>query len=295
VKLFELSQEGSPDKALRGAGIKRIYRDDVDSTVQYVSAITGISVDEFKMLGSSGKVPSSGDIDLAVPVTRYNPEQIHQRLISSLGADYVMYNKGTRVGSYAVPIAGKTSNGRVQVDLMYVSNPDWAAFSYFSAGDKSQYKGVVRNMLLSAVAATINEEGTDHFIYDDNSNQLIARVGRSFDVGVGVKRVFQYRPKKQNGLGYLSSMKSVDSQELKQHYPNMNFDSSQSIIDDPEKVCELLFGKDVHPSDIETTEQVLSLISVKFDSERKHQIFALAKENLKSKMGKINIPTFDES
>jgi len=184
-----------------------IRQEDIPSTIEFVSKQTGVVFTDLHPLGSVGKVPVSGDIDLAISNRTYNSAWIHSRLEEKVGESNCVYNRGTGVCSYAVPICGSAKNGLTQVDLMFVDNIDWAKFAYFS-DPNSKYKGAVRTMLLMGIVATMNSNGIDYFRYDD-SGQLLVRAGSTFDLNRGIRRIFQYRPKRKNGSGYLKSMLTV--------------------------------------------------------------------------------------
>lgn len=276
--------------ALKDAGVGRIKREDIPATVQLVSQITGIPTEDLHPLGSVGKMPDSGDIDLGVETGKYDPEEVHQRMCAELGEDLCTYNKGTKVASYAFPIAGDKSKGLVQVDLMYVDNPQWATFSYHSPGADSQYKGAIRAMLLMGVAATYQEPGTDHFEFDPNTGEIIIRAGRTLDLNKGLRRIFQYRPKDKKGTKYLKTMKTITPAEFKEMFPDVEVHGDEIVIDDPKKILTILFGPGVKPKDVHTAEQTIALIKDKFDEERQAAIFQKAAERARSVVDKMDIP-----
>lgn len=276
--------------ALRDAGIQRIKREDIPATVQLVSQITGIPVEDLHPLGSVGKTPDSGDIDLGVDANKYDAEELHKRMCAEVGEERCVYNKGTKVASYAFPVAGDESKGLVQVDLMYTPNPQWATFSYHSAGQDSKYKGAVRSLLLMGVAATYQEPGTDHFDFDPNTGEILIRAGRTLDLNKGLRRIFQYRPKSKKGDKYLKTMKTITIDEFKDMFPDIEVRGEDVVIDDPNKVLLVLFGKGVKPKDVSTAEQVIELIKSKFDEERQEQIFRKAAERARSVADKIDLP-----
>lgn len=287
-QLFRLNEGGF---ALKEAGVKSINRDDIPATLTYISRITGIPENDLHPLGSVGKKEQSGDIDIAINVNKYSPEQTHDEMVNALGQENSTFNKGNNIGSYAVPIRGDEQNGRVQTDLMFTQKTDWAKFAYHSPDEEeSKYKGAVRTILLRAVAAALQERGTDHFEYDKNG-ELIVRAGRTIDMNRGLRRIFQYRPKKKRGEGHVKQMKSISAEEFKQLFPDVQIKDGNIIIDDPRKVVTILFGSGVKPKDVETTEQVMDLIKSKFDQEKQDQIFDRARKALRDieKKG-IDIP-----
>lgn len=280
MKLNDLKNLTEGGKALSKAGVGRISKSDIKPTIDLVAKTTKIPVSDLHALGSVGKVESSGDIDLAVDISKHQPEQIHAKMVKLVGEDNSVFNKGTKIGSYSVPIAGDAKKGLVQVDLMFVDNVDWAKFAYFSAGDKSKYKGKIRTILLSSVASSLNEKGKDVFKYDKNGD-LLVRVGRGIELSKGLIRLMKMRPlKKGSTTEYLKSMKSVSLDDIKKAHPELEFSNDTAIIDNPKQVVELLFGKGVTPNDVETAEQVLKLINAKFDKKQRDLIFHIAKQRL---------------
>ena len=268
--------------ALKAVGVTRINKADVPATIQYLSKLSGIPTSDMNPLGSTGKSSTSGDIDVAINISKYNPQQVHDMMAKKLGADHSSFNKGTHVGSYAVPIAGDVKNGLVQVDFMFVPNTEWAKFSYHSAGDKSKYKGVVRTLLLRSVASILDEKGTDMFAYDPKTNDLMIRIGRTMDMNTGIRRIIQLRPKKKSGEGYLSTMKTVTMDELEAAYPGLDFSGvgKYATIDKPEDALKVMFGFAVKPDDVDSAEQVVQLIK-RLPKDKQTKVFQKATENLK--------------
>jgi hypothetical protein len=268
---------------MRGEDVIRVNRLDIPTTIQCVSVISSVPINDLHPLGSTGKNPTSGDIDLGIDITKYDPEEIHRVMVTKLGAHRATYNKGTKVGSYAIPIAGDERNGLVQVDFMYVPNIEWAKFSYYSAGEASNYKGVIRTLLLRSVASSLEDNETDMFAYDPKTNDLMIRIGRTMDMNTGIRRIIQFRPKKKSGVGYLSTMKSVSMDELESTFPGLNFDKYKDYItiDDPTEALKVMFGFLVEPFQVETAEQVMSLIKT-LPEKTANRILIKARENILS-------------
>lgn len=263
----------SQGKALSNLNIISIPKEKVQAVLDYVSDVSGIPVEDLHTIGSAGKSDISGDLDVAVDTDKYTPFRIHDRMIKKLGDDYGVYNKGTRVGSYAISVSD-TEDWRVQVDLMFVDNVEWAKFSYFSAGDKSEYKGAVRAVLLAAVAASLEEKGIDAIHYEDDL--LTVRVGRGIDMATGMKRLFQMRPNKKYGGGRVKSLKNVSPEEIRQMFPDIEFDDGEITINDPHQVVQILFGPGTRPSNVDTAEEVLELIN-RFPTGKRNKILNIAK------------------
>ena len=155
---------------------QRINRADVDPTLAWLEKVTGLDHVDFK-LGSTGLKDTSGDLDIAV-----NPESISkEELVKNLLA-WVKQNKpdedpkqwikksGISV-HFKTPINGDESLGFVQTDFMF-GNPDWLKFFYRADAD-SQYKGMIRNVLLSSLAKAANLKINDKGLFSRDSNELV--------------------------------------------------------------------------------------------------------------------------
>lgn len=288
MKLVDL-YEKTGGAATAEEGTIRIKKSDIAPTITHFSKLTGIPARHLHKIGSTGKMDTSGDIDLAVDINEYPIDTIHARLVRKLGDDACTPNKGTGVYSYAVPIKGDKNKGLVQIDLMFTPNTEWAKFSYHSEGTGSKYKGAIRTILLSAVAAAINKQGTDHFEYDEDGSMTV-RVGRSLDLNQGLRRIFQFRPPRKDGKGLTKTLKSISVDEFKAQFPNVKVNGGQLIIDDPTKVLKVMFGGQTSPDDVRTAEQVLQLIKRKFSEEEQERIFTIAKSRTKPLVGKMRLP-----
>lgn len=287
MKLNDLKYLKEGGAALKSKNVIRIAKNDIPATIKHVSQISGVPTKDMYPVGSVGKTDTSGDIDLAIDVRKHDPERLHQKMLDALGGeDFGVFNRGTKVGSYAVPIKGRGKQ-MVQVDFMFVRNPIWAQFAYFSAGDKSKYKGAVRAVLMSSVASSLDEKGKDVFHYD--GDDLIVRVGRGIDPSLGLKRLFQMRPRKKSGEGYVKTPKRVTPEEIRAAYPDLEFEGSDLVIDDPQEVVSVLFGPNVKPSNVDTAEEILQLIK-KFPEARQNKILEIAKKRFQEHVGKIALP-----
>lgn len=269
-------------------GVSPINREDIPDTIEFVSQLTDIPVEDLHPLGSACKVPVSGDLDLGVCNLVYNANETHAYLVSVLGEERCTYNKGTGVRSYPIEIGGNPGKGLVQVDLIYASNIEWVKFAYFSDPANSKYTGAVRTMLLMGVAATINQPEIDYFKYD-NKGRLLVRAGWTFDLNDGLRRIFQYRKKKKSGKGYLASLTTVSQPEFEKLFPTLHL-RHQPMVDWPELALDMMFGEPgiIRPEHVETAEQVLDLIYELFDEERQQAIFEKAATRVTK--GKFQLP-----
>jgi hypothetical protein len=146
-------------------------------------------------------------------------------------------------------------------------------------------------MLLQAVASVLDQKGIDKFVYDDKSGDLIVRVGRSMDMNLGLKRIFQMRPKKVRGDGYLSTMKSVTPDDIKSVYPDLDFVGDSIVIDDPQEALNVMFGGGINIEDVETAEQIIQLIKDRFLPATRRIIFDRTNEKTKTVAHQMKVPT----
>ncbi len=265
-----------------------IRRVDIDDTIKFVSYMINVPVEDLHPIGSTGKMYVSGDIDLAIDRKLYSPTYVQDKFEKFL--IFGKQNRGTNVDSYPVPICGEPERGLVQVDFMFTPTPEWAKFSYYTGETDSRYKGAVRTLLLMAIATTINEPDIDYFEYDEDG-QLMIRVGRVFDLNIGLRRIFQYRPKRQDGKGYLKTMRSIDGQEYRKLFPDTwTLPTTASTTNDPQTALNIMFGhSNVKVTDVETAEQVLQLIE-RFDDARRQRIMEYASNRAKDLKGKMQLP-----
>ena len=127
---------------------KRINLADVKPTVTYLESLTGLPLLD-NMLGSTGKKPTSGDLDLAVDAKKHTKDEVYNKLIAK-GVDQKDLAKSGDSVHYKCPINGDPMNGYVQVDLMF-GDPKWQQFA-LNASSESEFKGVHRAILLASIA-----------------------------------------------------------------------------------------------------------------------------------------------
>ena len=141
---------------------QRINRQDVPATVQWIEQVTGLDFSTNKdddgiptrWLGSTGKAPSSGDLDLAVDLNEVSKEQLAgvlSQFVQSQGLDPREWVKKGGEVHLKSPIAGDANRGFVQTDFMFFPNLDWGQF-FYGGGTDSAYKGKNRNVLMSSIA-----------------------------------------------------------------------------------------------------------------------------------------------
>ena len=150
----------------------RINQSDVPATVAWLEQLTGIEFPRERWLGSTGKAPTSGDLDLAVDANQVSKEQLAQKLTQWIvghklpPAEWI--KKGGEV-HLRTPIQGRPDLGYVQTDFMFFPNLDWGIF-YYNQGAGSAYKGMNRAVLMSSLAK--------HYGLTLGSNGVISRANK---------------------------------------------------------------------------------------------------------------------
>ena len=152
---MQINEGGNVFKDAQGQPLtQRINKADVPATVAWLEKVTGIKFPQDRWLGSTGRAPSSGDLDMAVDSNKINKDQLAAKLtqyIQSQKQDPREWVKKSGEVHLRTPIAGNSKNGFVQTDFMFFPNLDWGTF-FYAGGTDSSYKGVVRNVLMSSLA-----------------------------------------------------------------------------------------------------------------------------------------------
>jgi len=258
-KLFE------GGKATEKLGTVRATKADISAALKFVSKHSGTPVSTLKdrLLGSTrltfgGHQRDSGDIDIAM-----NSNEVDQdRVVSSM--THATGNKPRVTGgstfSFAVPV-GK--DRKVQVDLMFVPDIEWAKFSHY-ASEHSKHKSGVRNELLHSTLKFSMEPGKDLRLKDNEGNDIV-RASRAYKLDQGVERIFKIAPLRKDGKGarVKTSVKASPEQVqqvLDQEGHTGKFSHESDTIRDPDKFAKLLFGKKAAAKDLMSTEQLINMI-----------------------------------
>jgi hypothetical protein len=142
---------------------QRIDKKDVPSTIRWLEKFTGLDFTKdldpttnlpIKWLGSTGKTPTSGDLDLAVDSTQVDKAQFKSKLDTLITQQGQEPKNWVRLSGEAVhlltPISGDRDRGFVQTDFMFMPDLKWGVF-WLAGGANSAYKGVYRNVLMNSV------------------------------------------------------------------------------------------------------------------------------------------------
>lgn len=182
MKLFE---GGNVFKDQQGRPLtQRINQADVAPTVQWLEALTGIDFTNdtaadglpVKWLGSTGRKPTSGDLDLAVDSNRVSKQQLKTQLEQWARDQNQDPKNWIKMSGDSVhfrsPIKGDARDGFVQTDFMFMPDLKWGVFWLSSAAD-SNYRGLYRNVLMSSLAKVLGLRASNRGISDRNTNEVI--------------------------------------------------------------------------------------------------------------------------
>ena len=169
-----LKEGGNIFKTEQGAITQRIATKDVQSSINFIEKITGLTFDEEDWLGTTGKKVdpdgefeknSSGDLDLNTDANKVSKEQLIAKLSAWLKSQGIPEEDIMNVGRkktdgwikdagdqvhFRTPIAGSDKNGYVQTDFMFTTNPNFQRGA--KRGGTAQFGGTDRAILLSAIA-----------------------------------------------------------------------------------------------------------------------------------------------
>ena len=138
-----------------------IDRSRVKSTLDHFAKhiLEPSGVQEYSMIGSTGKKARSGDLDIAIPMPAHvDVKEFKKKLLANIQS--IMGKEDAKaVGSnlaVAYPIIG-SPNTQVQIDLMLTRDLPGTTWLMTGHGEE-KVKGVYRNMLLSYLAKKMGEE-----------------------------------------------------------------------------------------------------------------------------------------
>lgn len=153
----------------------RINQSDVPATVAWLEQVTGLEFPRDRWLGSTGKAPTSGDMDLAVDVNEISKDQLAAKLMQWIASHKLPPAEWIKKGGEVhlrTPIQGRPELGYVQTDFMFFPNLDWGTF-FYSGGEGSAYKGANRNILMSSIAKQLGLKVGANGMFSRTSNQLV--------------------------------------------------------------------------------------------------------------------------
>ena len=156
---------------------QRINQTDVPSTITWLEQLTGLEFPRDRWLGSTGKAPTSGDLDLAVDASKISKEQLATRLEAwarTHGEDPRNWVKKSGEVHLRTPITGRPDLGFVQTDFMFFPNLDWGTF-YYNQTFPSAYKGMHRAVLMSSIAKQLGLKIGANGMFSRADNKLVSQ------------------------------------------------------------------------------------------------------------------------
>ena len=174
--LTKLLEGGNVFKDKQGNPLtQRINQADVPATVNYIENILGIQFPQDRWLGSTGRKPTSGDLDLAVDLGEIDKDQLAaalQKIVTSQNLDPREWVVKKGEVHFRTPIAGDPNKGYVQTDFMFFPNLDWGTF-YYGGSEGSAYKGMHRNVLMSSIAKALGFKVGANGMFSRSTEELI--------------------------------------------------------------------------------------------------------------------------
>lgn len=165
---------------------RRILKAEIPGTIRWLESVTGLDLSSemdpntgypLKWLGSTGKKPDSGDLDLAVDMAEISKPQLRAQLeqfVKSQGQDPRDFVRLTgEAVHFRTPIMGQASKGFVQTDFMFMPDLNWGTF-FLAGGQDSAFKGSYRNVLMSSIARTLGLRVGAKGMYSRASGNLLS-------------------------------------------------------------------------------------------------------------------------
>lgn len=264
-----------------GAAIKtsRSIREDeypatLDSIKQILLPYLGIdeNSNEYLVIGSVGKKPNpedvSGDLDLGFEwiktakilgvstkreVLDLLSEELKEKLPADLGFEPEMNLMiGLNILSIGWPIKGDPKFGVVQLDLIPLSDLEWASFAYYSPDyrrGESKYKSAHRNWLFQSILSARKD-----VITKDETGEPLDIDTYLFDFSDGL---FKTRKSFQGKRGRLKNPVKVDGAQR------------ELITSSPQEFLNFAMGPGFSPDEVKTFEDLLAAIkSPKFKNKQ---------------------------
>jgi len=172
----QLNEGGNVFKDAQGQPLtQRINQADIPATIAWVEQVTGIKFPQDRWLGSTGRKPTSGDLDLAVDLGETTKEQVAAGLTqwaTGQGLDPRDWVRKSGEVHLKTPIGGNPQKGFVQTDFMFFPDLDWGTF-YYGGSEGSAFKGMNRNVLLSSLAKQAGLKVGANGMISRTTNELV--------------------------------------------------------------------------------------------------------------------------
>lgn len=202
MRLFEIYKQTLRESgSLPGVGA--IHISEIPATLEILEKHLGQDLQNHT-LGSVGKREFSGDIDLAMDMSREEIPALETKLkklpeVSDVKLSSVLMTK-VRIQNYDPTLkTDRPRTGYVQVDFMF-GNTDLLKTYYFSPSEKeSSYKGVVRTQMIAVIAALYDREESQKKLPDGRPLETEQYM---FSPNKGLVRVRRTPVPRKSGDGY---------------------------------------------------------------------------------------------
>lgn len=134
---------------------QRIKQADVAPTVKWLEQVTGLPLVD-NMIGSTGKTPTSGDIDVVVDAEKVNKDDLAAKLLAWAKAKdpNALVKKGGVNVHFRTPVKGDARNGYVQTDFMFLPDLEFVKWST-TPTTVSKFKAVHRTIVMASIARSL--------------------------------------------------------------------------------------------------------------------------------------------
>lgn len=242
-------------------GVGSIAIDEIKPTLLHIADALGTTYAEIKdsTLGSVGKAKFSGDIDVAMEdIPDEEKAEYVQRLEKRFGPENV--RKFPTLVSVKYPIqeynpnlqTSKPRTGYVQVDLIF-GDREWLKFSYHSPGDKSKYKGIHRNLMLTAIAKNMKSKASEE---TDSFGRPVKVERMMWSPQKGLVRIIRTSEKDKKGNWKKTQKTEIIGEPLK----------------DPKLIAKLMFGPNAAPAVFDRLETLVEAVK-KYHPNKADEIF----------------------
>lgn len=272
--LSSISNDVLLESGIAIKGISKIKKENILATLDLLQnnifSPLGIQRDSWDILGSTGKKPESGDIDIAMDINRALKES-NSKDLNEYAAKIVKrceelgwqvnnrMNTGFKMIHIGLPIVGQKDQ-IAQVDIMTSTDMDFTRFKYFAPSiTESKYKGAFRSMMIDCILKYATLAAAED-ASDDEKQSYIAPDGR----------VYPYIRFQHLALSVDGLWKNVKTLKGKRGFlsnPKKDKEASKFLTSNPEEILNLLFGKNLFKvSDFNSFESIWNnvLFSEKF-------------------------------
>lgn len=272
--LSSISNDVLLESGIAIKGISKIKKENILATLDLLQntifSPLGIQRDSWDILGSTGKKPESGDIDIAMDINRALKES-NSKDLNEYAAKIVKrceelgwqvnnrMNTGFKMIHIGLPIVGQKDQ-IAQVDIMTSTDMDFTRFKYFAPSiTESKYKGAFRSMMIDCILKYATLAAAED-ASDDEKQSYIAPDGRVYPY---IR--FQHLALSVDGLW--KNVKTLKGKRVFLSNPKKDKEASKFLTSNPEEILNLLFGKNLFKvSDFNSFESIWNnvLFSEKF-------------------------------